>query len=472
MFCKDFVFGVASSSIQVEGTDKNDNRGKSIWETFCEEGRACGHTTEIACDHMHRYKEDFALMKELGIKGYRFSVNWSRLIPNGVGEVNEKAVELYRGMIQEMKKNGITPYLTLYHWELPQALEDIGGWLNPDIVEYFGEYAKVVAERFSDLVDKFFTINEPQCIVGLGYVTGVHAPGKKLPKKETFQISLNLMKAHGLAVKKLRQYALRPIEVGYAPTCTVPIPASFRAEDIEAAREVYFSMNPDSDNWAWNVAWFSDPVILGEFPKQGLEAFKEYIPEITKEDIALIHQPLDFLGQNIYNGYYIKADENKKPVGLPMPVGYTENGVNWPVQEECLYWGARFAYERYKLPIYITENGMACHDVVSLDGLVHDPNRQDFLDRYISALQKAADEGCDIRGYFLWSFLDNFEWEKGYHGRFGIVYVDFRTLKRIPKDSAYWYKDVIEQNGANLYINTKHEENRLCFVLEDRMKEI
>lgn len=455
MFRDDFAWGVASSAYQIEGTDANDGRGKCIWDTFTENGApgTKGQNAQITCDYMHRYKEDIALMKELGIKAYRFSISWPRLIPEGVGEVNQKAVDMYRDMIQEMIKNDIKPYLTLYHWELPQALEDKGGWLNPDIVEAFGEYAKVVAENFSDLVEYFFTINEPQCFIGLGYVTGVHAPGKKLSKAETVPASHNALKAHGQAVINLRKYAKRPIKVGYAPTCTIPIPASNRAEDIEAARKVFFSLSDTADNWAWNVAWFADPVMLGQYPKQGLELLKEYLPEITEEDMKLINQPIDFLGLNIYNGYYIKAGENGEPEGVSMKPGYTETAVNWPVQPECLYWGVRFCYERYGLPIYITENGMACHDAVSLDGKVHDPNRQDFLDRYLSSLQEAADEGIDIRGYFLWTFLDNFEWDQGYHGRFGLVYVDFETLERIPKDSAYWYKEVIESHGKILHIN-------------------
>ena len=213
MFRDDFAWGVASSAYQIEGTDVNDGRGKCIWDTFTENGapHTKGHNAQISCDYMHRYKEDIALMKELGIKAYRFSVSWPRIIPNGVGEVNQKAIEMYRDMIQEMIKNDIKPYLTMYHWELPQAMEDKGGWVNPDIVEAFGEYAKVVAENFSDLVEFFFTINEPQCFIGLGYVTGVHAPGKKLSKKETFEASVNALKAHGLAVKKLREHAKQPI---------------------------------------------------------------------------------------------------------------------------------------------------------------------------------------------------------------------------------------------------------------------
>ncbi|MCQ2517273.1 MAG: GH1 family beta-glucosidase [Lachnospiraceae bacterium] len=450
MFREDFAWGVATSAYQIEGTDPDDGRGKCIWDTFSEEGHTRGDNASVACDHMHRYKEDFALMKELGIRAYRFSVNWCRILPNGTGEINPKGIAMYRDMIMEMRANGIEPFLTMYHWDLPQALEDKGGWLNPEIVDAFGEYAKVIAENFSDIVENFFTINEPQCIVGLGYVTGVHAPGRKLPLEDTFKISINVMKAHGTAVKKLREFARRPIKIGYAPTCTVAIPASESPEDIEAAREKYFRMSDKGNNWAWNVAWFSDPVLLGEFPAQGLELFKDYIPEITKEDIELIHQPIDFVGQNIYNGYYIKAGSNGKYEDVPMYPGFPQTGVNWPVMSECLYWGIRFAYERYHLPIYITENGMACHDCISVDGKVHDPNRQDFLDRYISAVERACDEGMDVRGYFLWSFTDNFEWEQGFHGRFGIVYVDFRTGKRIPKDSAYWYKTVIESNGGTL----------------------
>lgn len=456
MFRDDFVWGVASSAYQVEGTDPVNVRGKCIWDTFSEENNlnTKGGNGLIACDHMHRYKEDFAMMRDLGIKAYRFSVNWCRILPNGTGEVSEEGIAFYRDLISSLKENGITPYLTLYHWDLPQALEDKGGWVNPDIVDAFGEYARIVAERFSDLVEYFFTINEPQCVIGLGYVVGVHAPGKKLGYKETTQASVNLLKAHGKAVLALRKYSVRPVKIGYAPTCTIPIPATDSPEDIEAARKKYFSITKDTWDWAWTVAWFSDPVLLGEFPEDSLRLFKGEMPEITKEDLELMHQPIDFLGQNIYNGYYIKAGENGEPEDVRTYPGYQETGVHWPIMEECLYWGARFAYERYKLPIFITENGMACHDAVSLDGRVHDPNRIDFLDRYLSALQLASDDGVDVRGYFLWSVMDNFEWDQGYHGRFGIIHTDFVTLKRTPKDSAYWYKQTMESNGANLAVNT------------------
>ena len=456
MFRDDFVWGVASSAYQIEGREEGDRCGKNIWDTFTEQGRILdGHSSVPACDHMHRYKDDYAMMRMLGIKAYRFSMSWARLIPDGTGEVNPKAVALYRDMILEMKKNGIEPYLTMYHWEFPQALQDRGGWLNEEAIQWFGYYAKVVAENFSDICENFITLNEPECFVGIGHLSGIHAPGLKLPQKDVFQIAHNALRAHGQAVINLRKYACRPIKVGYAPTCGMAYPATNKPEDIEAARKVLFGFYQPMDNWTWNVAWFNDPVFLGKYPEEGLTKFAEYLPVITKEDMELISQPLDFMGQNIYNGYMVKQGADGEPEFVGRPAGFPKTAAGWPVTPDCFYWGVKFIYDRYKLPMYITENGMSCHDDVSLDGKVHDPNRQNFLDLYISALQKANDEGVDLRGYFLWTFLDNFEWDKGYTERFGIVYVDFATQKRIVKDSAYWYQKVIETNGKSLTINQK-----------------
>ncbi len=451
MFRDDFVWGVAASAYQVEGTDPEDGRGECIWDVYAKAGRCFeGHTAEVACDHMHRYEEDYALMEEYGIPAYRFSISWARLIPDGTGAVNEKAVTLYRNMLESMKKHHITPYLTLYHWELPQALQEQGGWLNPASEDWFAYYAKVVAERFSDLVEYFITFNEPQCFTGLGYMRAAQAPGLMLNTREVFEITLHVLRAHGKAVKALRQYAKGEIRIGYAPTCGVAIPATDRPEDVEAARRVYFGFYNDKDNWTWNVSWFSDPVFLGSFPKEALEKYKEYIPEITEEDQKLIHQPLDFMGQNIYNGYLVRAGKDGEPEFVNRPIGLGKTAIGWPVTPKCLYWGLKFIYERYKMPIYITENGMSCHDWVALDGQVHDPNRIDFLHRYMLEMKKAVEEGVDIRGYFLWTFLDNFEWTNGYNDRFGLVYVDYATQKRIPKDSCSWYRDVIKTNGENL----------------------
>lgn len=454
MFQKDFVWGVASSAYQVEGTDPEDGRGKNVWDTFVEAGKVFEQqNARTSCDHMHHYKEDYALMRNLGIQAYRFSINWARLIPDGCGAVNGKAVALYRNMILSMKENGITPYITLFHWEFPQALQDQGGWLNPKVVEWFGNYAKVVAENFSDICSDFITINEPQCAVGLGHLSGVHAPGLQLSYPETFQIAHNLLKSHGQAVIMLRKYAKQPIRVGYAPTGGVAYPYTDSPEDIEAARKTYFGFYNPMSNWTWNVAWFSDPVFLGHYPKEGLEQFQEYLPEITDEDMALIHQPLDFMGQNIYNGYYVRAGKDGEPEFVAREPGFPKTGTDWPVTPKAFYYGIKFLTERYPLPLYITENGMCCHDNVAPDGRIHDNDRITFLDSYIGAMQKAMEEGADVRGYFLWTFLDNFEWSDGFKQRFGIVYVDYQTQKRIVKDSAFWYKKVIETNGANLSCN-------------------
>ncbi len=456
MFRDDFVWGVASSAYQVEGRDPEDGCGKNIWDTFAEEGRILdGKDAYTACDHMHRYKEDYKLMKLLGIKAYRFSMSWARILPEGTGKVNEKAIAMYRDMILSMKENGIEPYITMYHWEFPQALQDKGGWLNEDVIQWFGEYAKVVAENFSDICEYFITLNEPECFVGLGHLSGVHAPGLKLPYKDVFQIAHNALRAHGQAVINLRKYACRPIKVGYAPTCGMAYPATDSPEDIEAARKTLFGFHQPMDNWTWNVAWFNDPVFLGKYPEEGLKKFAEYLPEITDEDMELISQPLDFMGQNIYNGYMMRQGEDGEPEYVDREAGAAKTAAGWPVTPECFYYGVKFLYERYHLPLYITENGMSCHDDVSLDGRVHDPNRQNFLDLYISALQRANDDGADVRGYFLWTFLDNFEWDKGYTERFGIVYVDFKTQKRIVKDSAFWYQKIIESNGRELTVNKK-----------------
>ena len=465
MFRKDFVWGAASSAYQTEGGDENDGRGKNVWDTFTEAGKIEeGNNACTACDTCHRYKEDFALMKKLGIRNYRFSINWSRILPDGTGKVNEKAIRFYRDFLISMKENGIKPYLTLFHWEYPQALQNQGGWLNEKSPDWFANFAKIAAENFSDLCDTFISMNEPQCFTGLGYVNGIHAPGLKLPLPDTFLLVHNALKANGKAIQALREYAKQPITVGYAPTCSAAMPwsenpedlHSAKPEDIEAARQAYFGfdmlkVHGGMRNWTWNVSWFSDPVILGTYPEDGLKRFAKYLPKITDKDMDLIHRKLDFYGQNIYNGYPVRMGENGKPQPVPRKWGYPRTAAGWPVTPEALYWGPKFLCERYQLPFYITENGTCCTtDKIALDGKVHDPDRIDFLHRYIRNLRTAAEEGADIRGYFQWSFTDNFEWNEGYSKRFGLVYMDYETQKRTPKDSALWYRDVIRTNGKNL----------------------
>lgn len=447
-FAKDFVWGAATSSDQIEGTGRDSGKGQNIWDVFTKEpGRVYeGHTGDIACDHYHRFREDVAYMKELGLKGYRFSIDWSRVLPEGTGKVNEKGIDFYNALIDELLEQGIEPYITLYHWELPYEIYKRGGWMNPEIVEWFGQYARLVAERFSDRVKYFFTLNEPQCFVGLGFLQGCHAPGVKAPLRDTFEMAHNALKAHGRAVQMLRAYGKQNVQIGYAPTSGMCYPEKETPKDIEAARKALFALPDDLSNWTWNVSWWSDPVILGKYPEEGMKKYEKYLPVITDEDMKLISQPIDFYGQNIYNGRCIRMGTDGRPEEVRRPAGFPKTATNWPVTPEALYWGPKFLYERYRKPIYITENGMACHDTVSQDGKVHDPNRIDFLARYLKNLKRAAEE-IDIRGYFQWSLMDNFEWDKGYAERFGIIYVDFETQERIWKDSAYWYRDLIRRNG-------------------------
>lgn len=450
-FAKDFVWGAATSAYQIEGAAGEGGKGMHIWDVYTKEPGHIfeGHTGDVACDHYHRFREDVALMKEMGLMAYRFSIDWSRVLPEGYGRVNEEGVTFYQTLIDELLANDIEPYITLYHWELPYELHKRGGWMNPQIVEWFGAYAKLAAERFSDRVKHFFTLNEPQCFVGLGFLTGEHAPGIQAPLKDTFEMAHHALKAHGRAVQMLRQYGKQPLSIGYAPTGSMCYPETDRPEDVEAARQQLFAMQENDRNWTWNVAWWSDPVLLGHYPEEGMQTYEAYLPKITEEDMELISQPIDVYGQNIYNGRCIRMGKDGRPEEVKRCEGFSKTAIDWPVTPECLYWGPKFLYERYKKPIYITENGLSCHDVVSLDGKVHDPNRIDFLARYLHELKRAADE-IDLRGYFQWSLMDNFEWARGYSERFGLIYVDYQTQERIAKDSAHWYRNVIRNNGRDL----------------------
>lgn len=452
-FRKDFVWGAATASYQVEGAAYEDGKGLNIWDVFCkEDGHVYEHHTgDVACDQYHRYKEDVAIMKELGLKAYRFSVNWARILPEGTGKVNEKGLAYYDNLVNCLIKNGIEPYMTLYHWDLPYALHQKGGWLNPQSPEWFYEYAKLMAAHFSDRVSHFFTFNEPQCTVGLGYVTGEHAPGLKVGPYDYFSIWHNVLKAHGRGVQAIREAAVRPVEIGMAPCGALYYPATDSKEDIEAARKANFSL-PEADIRAvsWDVAFCADPVFLGQYPEDIMKSFGQYFPKNAEKDLELISQPLDFYGQNMYNAVPVRADENGNPVRVDRYPGFPKTAIQWPVTPEVLYWAPKFLYERYQKPFYVTENGMSSHDWVSLDGKVHDASRVDFMHRYLREFKKAAADGVDLRGYFAWSLMDNFEWAYGYSERFGMVYVDYQTQKRTVKDSGLFYKNVIASNGEIL----------------------
>lgn len=432
-FPKNFLWGAATAAYQIEGAAAEDGRGISIWDTFSHTaGRtANGENGDIACDHYHHMKEDVALMKELGLKAYRFSIAWTRLFPNGDTIENAKGFAFYDSLVNELTASHITPVITLYHWDLPQPLQDKGGFLWNGISDAFAYYAGKVTEHFSDRVTMFCPINEPQCIAMLGHENGVHAPGLHLNEKELCEVMRNILLCHGKAVIEMRKHAKQPILIGTATTGTLCHPIN---ETPDARRKAYeLSFPTDGEGIGFSHNWFLDPAVLG---KNGIR-----ILQLSEDDLSIIKQPVDFMGINVYNGQ--QCDEHgyvKRYQGFP------RTALGWPVSPKIMHYGLQFLYERYHLPIYISENGVACNDRIYADGKVHDTDRIDFLYRYLSEMEHAIDEGCDIRGYFHWSLMDNYEWHTGYDPRFGIIFVDYRTQERIWKDSAFWYKDLILKN--------------------------
>jgi len=448
-FRKDFVWGAAAASYQIEGAAFEDGKGLSVWDMYCrQEGRIFeGHTGEVACDHYHRYAEDVALMKQMGLAAYRLSICWPRVLPAGVGAVNAKGLEFYDRLVDELLAAGIEPWVTLFHWDYPYELYCRGGWLSPESSDWFAEYTRVVVDALSDRVSHWMTLNEPQCFIGLGHDDDMHAPGVKLGFAEVLRACHNVLLSHGKAVQVIRAHGKKPSIVGYAPVAGVVAPATNDPADVEAARRATFAV--DEKNIIKN-AWWSDPVMLGHYPQDGLELFAAEMPPIADGDMETIAQPLDFYGGNHYRGLTAHAGPDGQAVIHKDAPGCPATAFKWPVTPECFYWLAKFLYERYEKPIVITENGMANVDWVSLDGKVHDPQRIDYTARYLKQLKRAVADGVDVAGYFHWSLMDNFEWAEGYSQRFGLVHVDYATQKRTLKDSALWYRDVIASNGEDI----------------------
>lgn len=450
-FGKNFIWGAAAASYQIEGASREDGKGPSVWDMMCEQpGRIWeGHTGNVACDHYHRYKEDVQLMKEIGLQAYRLSVSWPRVLPTGTGKVNAKGLAFYDRLVDELLKAGIAPWVTLFHWDFPYELYNKGGWLNRDSAEWFADYTSVIVDRLSDRVSHWMTLNEPQCFVGLGMEFGIHAPGDRLGRKEVLRASHNVLLAHGRSVQVIRAAAKIKPTIGWAPATATAYPSTDQKSDIEAARKAMFDhdttfeLNNGRKISVWSNAWWGDPVIFGKYPEDSWKAFGEDVPEIIPGDMEIIAQPIDFYGVNIYNGIEVRAGKNGEPESVPLPQGAGMTAFRWSVTPECLGWGVKFFYERYQKPMVVTENGLSCNDWVSLDGEVHDPQRIDFLNRYLLSLEKSVQEGIDVRGYFQWSIMDNFEWAEGYKERFGLIYVDYPTQKRILKDSAKWYQGII-----------------------------
>ncbi len=439
-FGKEFIWGAATSSYQIEGAAYRDGGGRSVWDMLGRQSDkiANGDTGEVACDHYHLYKNDVALMAEIGLQAYRFSISWPRILPDGAGKVNQQGLDFYSRLVDALLEKNITPWITLFHWDFPYELYCRGGWLNRDSADWFADYTKLVVDKLSDRVSHWITLNEPQCFIGLGHQDGVHAPGLKMGVSEVLLAGHNALRAHGKCVQVIRAKAKTEPFVSASQASRISIPVSDQPNDIEAARQHMFSVRKKH---VFNNVWFSDPMLLGNYPEQGVKLFAADMPDIFPGDLECINQKLDYFGVNIYSGIHVRATEANGFESVEkeeLPV----TAMGWPVTPEALYWGPKFFHERYQLPAVITESGMANDDTVH-NGKVHDRERIDFLYKYLSEYARAIEDGVPALGYFLWSLLDNFEWAEGYSKRFGIVYVDYETQQRILKYSAYWFKALI-----------------------------
>jgi beta-glucosidase len=447
-FPEKFVWGAAAASYQIEGGFEADGKGPSTWDMFSRKPAAVwlNQNGDVACDHYHRYKEDVALMKRMRLQAYRLSVGWPRVLPEGVGQVNEAGLAFYDRLVDELLAAGITPWVTLFHWDFPLALYHRGGWLNRDSVDWFAEYTDVIVRRLSDRVQHWMTLNEPQVFIGAGHHEGRHAPGDRLRFDEVLLAGHHALMAHGRSVQAIRASSKQPARVGFAPVGLPRYPVSDRPEDIDAARASTFSVWGES---AWSNTWWMDPVFFGQYPEDGLRMYGSAAPKPKPGDMELIAQPVDFFGTNIYQGTPVRAGASGPEV-VEHPTGHPITAFEWYVTPPAAYWGPKFFFERYKKPIVITENGISCRDWVALDGKVHDPERIDFTARHLLELRRAIADGVDIEAYFHWSFIDNFEWGHGYKHRFGLVFCDYPSQKRVLKDSGEWYARLIESNGAIL----------------------
>jgi beta-glucosidase len=432
-FPSDFVWGAAASAFQIEGAAYEDGRGESIWDRFCATpGKVrAGDTGEIACDFYHRYPEDIALMRELGLDAFRFSIAWPRVVPGATGPVNESGLDFYDRLVDALLEAGIRPFVNLFHWDLPQELEDAGGWPERATAEAFAAYAEVVAQRLGDRVKDWITHNEPFCTSWLGYGLGLHAPGRT-SVRDALAAAHHALLAHGWAVEALRR-AAPGAEVGIVLDSWPIHPATDAPEDVAVA-------------WAEDGVrnrWFFDPLLRGAYPADTLERFGDDGPPVRDGDLAIIAVPTDFVGINNYSRRIVRAGPGGVAVDVRTPDGELTD-MGWEVYPRGLYEPLVRLHREYGVEsLYVTENGAAFADVRTHDGRVHDVERIAYIDDYIGTVASAMAEGVPVRGYFVWSLLDNFEWALGYSKRFGLVYVDYPTLERVPKDSFHWYRELI-----------------------------
>jgi beta-glucosidase len=438
-FPANFLWGCATAAYQIEGAATEDGRKPSVWDTFSHiPGKTFqGETGDVADDSYHLYKEDVGLLKSLGVKCYRFSISWSRVFPDGTGQVNERGLAYYDRVLDELLKNDIAPYVTLFHWDLPQALP--GGWQSRDTAKAFADYAGYMSKRISDRVSHFFTINEFTCFTDLGYKTGKFAPGMKLPDAQVNQIRHHAVLAHGMAVQAIRANAKSGTQIGLAENTSVYAPVIEDAKQIEAARKATREEN----------APFLTAVMEGKYTDGYLQREGANAPKMETGDMKIVGSPLDFVGLNVYTPDYVRADGS--PAGYVVekrPSSFPRMASDWLyIGPEAIYWTVRNVSDIWKpKALYITENGCSSDDVIDANGQIEDTDRVMYLRNHLTHLHRAVVEGYPVHGYFLWSLLDNFEWADGYSKRFGLHYVDFKTQKRTPKLSAEWYREVIAKN--------------------------
>ena len=440
VFPRNFIWGAAAAAAQIEGAAFVDGKGESVWDRYARRPGAIlkADNLDIACDHYHRYEQDFALMRRLGLEHYRLSVAWPRIFPDGDGAVNRRGLDYYQRLIDTMLAHGIKPWVTLFHWDLPQALEDRGGWRSRIVPEAFALYADTVVQTLGDRVKNWITLNEIRCFTTMAYGAIGKAPGVIEPASVVNQTVHHALLAHGHAVRAVREYGGRGARCGLTDNCETIIPVTESPADIAAAR-----------------AWFTkanlailDPIYRGHYSPAYLRECGRARPKIARGDFALIGAPADFLGLNIYSGVFVRRGANGKPEMLPPSPSYPRTDSKWlHLAPRALYWGPRFVAEVYKEKnIYITENGCGYDDDAVTKGECLDLHRIEYLRSYLTELQRAIRDGVPVRGYFVWSLMDNFEWTDGYTRRFGIVHNDFKTQQRTPKLSAHWYGSVIADN--------------------------
>lgn len=442
-FPKGFLWGTATASYQVEGAVREDGRGPSIWDSFAHTpGRVVHNDTgDMADDFYHRYRDDIQRMKTLGIKAFRFSIAWPRIFPAGTGAPEPRGIAFYERLVDALLEAGIEPYCTLYHWDLPQPLQDRGGWENADTAQAFADYAGYVAAKISDRVHAFMTVNELRTFIENGNVLGTHAPGFKLDAGRIAQMSHNALLGHGLAVASVRAHSGSAVRVGIADNVLATIPAIDVPRYCEAARRAMREEN----------AMYLTAILEGQYTDAYLKRLGAHAPKFTPGQMKKIGAPLDFVGLNLYQPFYVRPDESEAGYALiPPPASFPHMLSPWiTLGPEVLYWAPKLVHDLWRVEnLYITENGTSSSDQFAADGKIYDTDRIMFLRNGLTQLQRAIAEGVPVRGYFLWSFLDNFEWADGYEKRFGMIYVDFATQKRTPKLSAEYYAHVIEKNSV------------------------